>query len=64
MSKRRANVRRAKKKIGELLRKGTPFNIRKVSTSTVQTAANVGDPAVSQQAKGEIKRRIKGGIFR
>ena len=56
-------VKNAKKKISGLIRKGTPFNMQAVSNSTVQQAANSGDPLVSQQAKAEIKRRSRLGKF-
>jgi hypothetical protein len=57
-------IARAKKKIGSLLRKGTPFNPRTVSGSTLQAAANSGSPMASGMAKKEIRRRIKAGTFR
>ena len=60
---RAERVKSAKKKISGLIRRGTPFNMQAVSGSTVQQAANSGDPIVSQQAKEEIKRRSKLGKF-
>jgi hypothetical protein len=57
-----ARRRRSEKKIASLVRKGTPFNISKVSGTTLQIAANVGpSPELRGAAKGELRRRAGKG---
>lgn len=59
-------VRKAQATIKRLIKKGTPFNIKKVSGSTLQTALQYGKPGMQKKVKKEIIRRTASGknLFR
>lgn len=54
----RQRVKRAQAKIGKLIKKGVPFNISRVSGSTLQTATTAAPTAgVRKQAGKEFEAR-------